>query len=199
MALLAARAAPILQPRHGVGWSRNSAVLVALPVDKAANIAAICHTRSFVIPGRQCRVRTSASVLASAPSGAKKPRQLDEDWRKKSKPVPPGGVYPAKELCSKCGLCDTYVSLSHSASCRRKPHMLDQILHEYGHLFTSHECCSNAFGTVWQNDSMHMLSKPSHCVRTFHFQCLKHYIPSRAKSSLFGTAKQYDLSGCKQV
>jgi len=30
------------------------------------------------------------------------------DWRTKSKPVKPGGVYPAKELCSHCGLCDTY-------------------------------------------------------------------------------------------
>ncbi|GJN04305.1 hypothetical protein PR202_ga21846 [Eleusine coracana subsp. coracana] len=31
-----------------------------------------------------------------------------EDWRQKSKPVPPGAVYPAKDHCSRCGLCDTY-------------------------------------------------------------------------------------------
>jgi hypothetical protein len=31
-----------------------------------------------------------------------------EDWREKSKPISPGGVYPAKDQCSRCGLCDTY-------------------------------------------------------------------------------------------
>eukprot|EP00899_Mesostigma_viride_P001730 jgi/Mesvir1/11558/Mv17930-RA.1 len=30
------------------------------------------------------------------------------DWRSKSRPVQPGSQYPAKEFCSKCGLCDTY-------------------------------------------------------------------------------------------
>lgn len=31
------------------------------------------------------------------------------DWRtRKVKPIQPGGVYPAKENCSRCGLCDTY-------------------------------------------------------------------------------------------
>ncbi|KAG9148777.1 hypothetical protein Leryth_018090 [Lithospermum erythrorhizon] len=34
--------------------------------------------------------------------------KLREDWRTKSKPIPPGGTYPAKDHCSKCGLCDTY-------------------------------------------------------------------------------------------
>ncbi|BAT96207.1 7-hydroxymethyl chlorophyll a reductase [Vigna angularis] len=33
---------------------------------------------------------------------------LRKDWRKKSKPIPPGGIYPAKDHCSRCGLCDTY-------------------------------------------------------------------------------------------
>lgn len=30
------------------------------------------------------------------------------DWRETSRPVPPGGRYPAGEHCSRCGLCDTY-------------------------------------------------------------------------------------------
>ena len=30
------------------------------------------------------------------------------DWREKARPITPGGVYPAKEHCSSCGLCDTY-------------------------------------------------------------------------------------------
>ncbi|KAK2993352.1 hypothetical protein RJ640_007619, partial [Escallonia rubra] len=34
--------------------------------------------------------------------------KLREDWRKKSRPIPPGGTYPAKDHCSQCGLCDTY-------------------------------------------------------------------------------------------
>lgn len=58
--------------------------------------------------------------------------KLREDWREKSKPIPPGGTYPAKDHCrfcpfcfnslfvslvlirilgcfnSRCGLCDTY-------------------------------------------------------------------------------------------
>ena len=31
-----------------------------------------------------------------------------DNWRTKSKPIAPGSVYPAKEYCSHCGLCDTY-------------------------------------------------------------------------------------------
>ncbi|KAG6428224.1 hypothetical protein SASPL_112475 [Salvia splendens] len=34
--------------------------------------------------------------------------KLRGDWRQKSRPIPPGGTYPAKDHCSRCGLCDTY-------------------------------------------------------------------------------------------
>ncbi|XP_019094995.1 PREDICTED: 7-hydroxymethyl chlorophyll a reductase, chloroplastic [Camelina sativa] len=34
--------------------------------------------------------------------------KLRQDWREKSRPIPPGGTYPAKDHCSQCGLCDTY-------------------------------------------------------------------------------------------
>ncbi|EEF44323.1 7-hydroxymethyl chlorophyll a reductase, chloroplastic [Ricinus communis] len=34
--------------------------------------------------------------------------KLREDWRQRSRPIPPGGTYPAKDHCSRCGLCDTY-------------------------------------------------------------------------------------------
>ncbi|XP_031503389.1 7-hydroxymethyl chlorophyll a reductase, chloroplastic [Nymphaea colorata] len=34
--------------------------------------------------------------------------EVREDWREKSRPIRPGGVYPAKDHCSRCGLCDTY-------------------------------------------------------------------------------------------
>ncbi|RZC88657.1 hypothetical protein C5167_016518 [Papaver somniferum] len=51
----------------------------------------------------------SASSSSSSPSSPP-PKQvkLREDWRNRSKPIPPGGTYPAKDQCSKCGLCDTY-------------------------------------------------------------------------------------------
>lgn len=41
-------------------------------------------------------------------SSSSKPAKSREDWRKRSKPISPGGTYPAKEHCSRCGLCDTY-------------------------------------------------------------------------------------------
>eukprot|EP00262_Sarcandra_glabra_P013668 TRINITY_DN3850_c0_g1_i2.p1 TRINITY_DN3850_c0_g1~~TRINITY_DN3850_c0_g1_i2.p1 ORF type:complete len:481 (-),score=54.92 TRINITY_DN3850_c0_g1_i2:161-1534(-) len=34
--------------------------------------------------------------------------KLRDDWRKRSRPISPGGIYPAKDHCSQCGLCDTY-------------------------------------------------------------------------------------------
>ncbi|RVW96787.1 7-hydroxymethyl chlorophyll a reductase, chloroplastic [Vitis vinifera] len=34
--------------------------------------------------------------------------KLRDDWRQRSRPIPPGGTYPAKDHCSRCGLCDTY-------------------------------------------------------------------------------------------
>ncbi|KAL5542473.1 hypothetical protein UlMin_010183 [Ulmus minor] len=56
----------------------------------------------------------SLSVLSSSSSSSKdgktssKSVKLREDWRQRSKPIPLGGTYPAKDHCSKCGLCDTY-------------------------------------------------------------------------------------------
>lgn len=32
----------------------------------------------------------------------KKKVKLREDWREKSKPIPPGGTYPAKDHCRFC-------------------------------------------------------------------------------------------------
>uniref|UniRef100_A0A0D9XQR5 Coenzyme F420 hydrogenase/dehydrogenase beta subunit C-terminal domain-containing protein n=1 Tax=Leersia perrieri TaxID=77586 RepID=A0A0D9XQR5_9ORYZ len=58
-----------------------------------------------------------SSAVPSSPSphqgrgrkmSSKSIRALREDWREKSKAIPPGGVYPAKDHCSRCGLCDTY-------------------------------------------------------------------------------------------
>lgn len=48
----------------------------------------------------------SSSADSGAPSS--KPAKLRPDWREKSRPIPPGGTYPAKDHCSQCGLCDTY-------------------------------------------------------------------------------------------
>ncbi|RWR96075.1 7-hydroxymethyl chlorophyll a reductase, chloroplastic isoform X1 [Cinnamomum micranthum f. kanehirae] len=52
---------------------------------------------------------TSALVsVSSSQEKSSKSVKLRDDWRKRSKPIPPGGVYPAKDHCSRCGLCDTY-------------------------------------------------------------------------------------------
>ncbi|KAG2585847.1 7-hydroxymethyl chlorophyll a reductase, chloroplastic [Panicum virgatum] len=57
--------------------------------------------------------RFSFSFASSSSSSSKRNEKLQakalrEDWRQKSKPIPPGAVYPAKDHCSRCGLCDTY-------------------------------------------------------------------------------------------
>ncbi|CAO2191355.1 unnamed protein product [Urochloa humidicola] len=58
--------------------------------------------------------RFSFAFASSSSSTSKRKREairakaLREDWRQKSKPIPPGAVYPAKDHCSRCGLCDTY-------------------------------------------------------------------------------------------
>lgn len=44
-----------------------------------------------------------ASGVSSVPE-----RFGGDSWRHKAKPIPRGSPYPAKENCSKCGLCDTY-------------------------------------------------------------------------------------------
>ncbi|XP_022157984.1 7-hydroxymethyl chlorophyll a reductase, chloroplastic isoform X3 [Momordica charantia] len=51
-----------------------------------------------------------SSSSSSNPNGKSEPKQvkLRDDWRERSRPIPPGGTYPAKDHCSRCGLCDTY-------------------------------------------------------------------------------------------
>uniref|UniRef100_A0A803MUB5 7-hydroxymethyl chlorophyll a reductase, chloroplastic n=1 Tax=Chenopodium quinoa TaxID=63459 RepID=A0A803MUB5_CHEQI len=57
---------------------------------------------------------TPSTVFASSSSAdnSKSPNsksvKVRPDWREKSRPIPPGGTYPAKDHCSRCGLCDTY-------------------------------------------------------------------------------------------
>ncbi|KAL8100057.1 7-hydroxymethyl chlorophyll a reductase, chloroplastic [Apium graveolens] len=52
---------------------------------------------------------TSPIISASRDANSNpKSVKLRQDWRQKSKPIPPGGTYPAKDHCSQCGLCDTY-------------------------------------------------------------------------------------------
>ncbi|ONK79583.1 uncharacterized protein A4U43_C01F7850 [Asparagus officinalis] len=57
---------------------------------------------SFVISSS---VRCSSTPPNQKSSNSVKIR---DDWRSRSKPIRPGGVYPAKDQCSRCGLCDTY-------------------------------------------------------------------------------------------
>ncbi|CAL1356065.1 unnamed protein product [Linum trigynum] len=67
-------------------------------------------------------VISASSSSSSTPSKdegytLKKSVKLREDWRQRSKPIPPGGTYPAKEHCSQCGLCDTYYIAHVKNSC----------------------------------------------------------------------------------
>ncbi|KAK1289098.1 hypothetical protein QJS10_CPB18g01834 [Acorus calamus] len=50
----------------------------------------------------------SSSSSSSSQEKGTKSVKIREDWRERSKPIPPGGTYPAKDHCSQCGLCDTY-------------------------------------------------------------------------------------------
>ncbi|CAL5012312.1 unnamed protein product [Urochloa decumbens] len=51
---------------------------------------------------------SSSSTSKRKREASSRAKALREDWREKSKPIPPGAVYPAKDHCSHCGLCDTY-------------------------------------------------------------------------------------------
>lgn len=56
---------------------------------------------------RRCKVEAAA--------GTEKLQR--SDWREKASPIKPGSSYPAKEFCSKCGLCDTYYIAHVKDSC----------------------------------------------------------------------------------
>ncbi|XP_072967777.1 7-hydroxymethyl chlorophyll a reductase, chloroplastic [Typha angustifolia] len=62
-------------------------------------MAALARCSSFLLPS----IRSSSSTSSQG-----KEKKIRDDWRSRSKPIPPGGVYPAKDHCSRCGLCDTY-------------------------------------------------------------------------------------------
>ena len=57
------------------------------------------------LPSARSRVVKQPARCAAVGTAPTRP---DSDWRKKAKPIKEGSVYPAKENCSHCGLCDTY-------------------------------------------------------------------------------------------
>ncbi|CAH8387414.1 unnamed protein product [Eruca vesicaria subsp. sativa] len=52
-------------------------------------------------------IQISALGIRCEYRAKKKKLKLRENWREKSKPIPPGGTYPAKDHCRGCGQCDT--------------------------------------------------------------------------------------------
>ena len=66
--------------------------------------------KSITIPlkvqgrGYRCREVRAAHETALTPSK----RFEQSNWRWKAKPIPKGSQYPAKENCSRCGICDSY-------------------------------------------------------------------------------------------
>ncbi|CAL4998632.1 unnamed protein product [Urochloa decumbens] len=59
-------------------------------------------------PRRFSFASSSSSTSKRKREASSRAKALREDWRQKSKPIPSGAVYPAKDHCSCCGLCDTY-------------------------------------------------------------------------------------------
>ena len=60
----------------------------------------------YVFKKHHTHLLTPTKASLSPDSAANTPHP---DWRQRSKPIPPGSSsYPAKHLCSSCGLCDTY-------------------------------------------------------------------------------------------
>lgn len=75
----------------------------SLPVHSATSLGKATPLRLRPLPA--ATGGSSLRVFGVANPEAEKKKW---DWRKKSKPVKEGGVYPAKEHCSRCGLCDSY-------------------------------------------------------------------------------------------
>ncbi|CAJ2673727.1 7-hydroxymethyl chlorophyll a reductase, chloroplastic [Trifolium pratense] len=69
---------------------------------------------SFVAKLTSLPFSHSLSIRSSSSQDAATSKQ---DWRKRSKPIPPGGTYPAKDQCSRCGLCDTYYIAHVKSAC----------------------------------------------------------------------------------
>ncbi|GKC58854.1 hypothetical protein Tco_1086452 [Tanacetum coccineum] len=63
----------------------------------------ILSSRLFSVPFKPSYIISASSSKGDNNNSVK----LRDDWRQRSKPIPPGGTYPAKDHCSKCGLCDT--------------------------------------------------------------------------------------------
>ncbi|GAX72952.1 hypothetical protein CEUSTIGMA_g407.t1 [Chlamydomonas eustigma] len=52
--------------------------------------------------------RSLVRTLSSADSQRESDAAIDVNWREKASPIRTGSIYPAKEYCSNCGLCDTH-------------------------------------------------------------------------------------------
>ncbi|CAN1146958.1 7-hydroxymethyl chlorophyll a reductase, chloroplastic [Linum perenne] len=81
--------------------------------NKAAMISPVCRLSA---PFRVSASSTGRDT-SSTPANSNKSVKLRDDWRQRSKPIPPGSTYPAKDHCSQCGLCDTYYIAHVNNSC----------------------------------------------------------------------------------
>ncbi|KAI4365347.1 hypothetical protein MLD38_021340 [Melastoma candidum] len=80
--------------------------------------------KSLAVPSLRWRPVISSSSQPQGGGTEKKEKttragsvRLRDDWRQRSKPIPPGGTYPAKDHCSRCGLCDTYYIAHVKSAC----------------------------------------------------------------------------------
>ena len=83
------------------------------------------------------KLRSAATMVdTEAPSQS-------SDWRQKARPIKPGSTYPAKELCSHCGLCDTYYVAHVKDSCAFLGDGEDRPCPQLLQVFCSAEKCSD--------------------------------------------------------
>lgn len=76
-------------------------------------VAAVLSIIIIIMASISCKLSLPIISSSSSPSNSNSSKKSSakvtrEDWRQRSKPIPPGGTYPAKDHCSQCGLCDTY-------------------------------------------------------------------------------------------
>lgn len=67
--------------------------------------------------GGPARRRTAAVTTGGEAVGGSSKGAGERDWRSRARPIKPGGVYPAREHCSRCGVCDTYYIAHVKESC----------------------------------------------------------------------------------
>ncbi|KAH7834475.1 hypothetical protein Vadar_016380 [Vaccinium darrowii] len=93
---------------HFYLWRTAASGNISFGSVSVAMVMAILASNLYSLPFTLSVVASSSSSSSKEAKSNPNSVKLRDDWRKRSRPIPPGGTYPAKDHCSKCGLCDTY-------------------------------------------------------------------------------------------